>query len=526
MTRLRRIVPIVLAGAVAGAACGLSPASRDAVKAQQGAVITGPSGAVPAPAGDVGTGDTGTGDTGTGSTGTGTTPTTAATDAALPVTGGGGGGVAPVGGGGGTTAAPGQPTTGPRATASAGSTAPSGKASAAGGPCSTDGGNSTGVTKTTLNIGAHAPLTGTGTPFPNTSFQVGSKIYWQAAGHTVCGRKVSVDFRDDTYTPSGARAVCEPESRQDFLVIGLAGTDQIQSCATDPVLDGSGTPYLSGGVTTNGLTGLPNYFPVSLTYQQQGPLVVKAAQANGYATPAKVDSGHQWAIVTANTKNFDDATQGITAALDAAGITYKVLRVDQSGNYDAAATSQGQSLALKGYHTIFVDTAPGYFVFMTAGYYKQNPVGDAIWTGPGITFTELTVAQLACTATGSLINNKAYFLAPGPGLDHATPDFIAAAKAANNGKYDDIMWSLWGLSQSIYQMLTKTSAAGPLTRQSFIKNLSGSTIPNGIYSPLDYRSSHFGGTGAWLQRMTCSQNEPGQSQPGTWVTVGSSPYVL
>ena len=216
----------------------------------------------------------------------------------------------------------------------------------------------------------------------------------------------------------------------------------------------------------------------------------------------------------------------LTAALDAAGITYKVIRVDQSGNYDAAAAAQGQSLALRNYHTIFVDAAPGYFVFMAAGYYKQNPLGDATWAGPGITFTEVTVAQLACTTTTGLINDKAYFLAPGPGLDRATPDFIAAAKAANGGKYDDIMWSLWGLSQSIHQMLTKTSAVGPLTREGFLKNLSGSTIPNGIYSPLDYRSSHFGGTGAWLQRLTCRQSEPGQSQSGSWVTIGSSPYVL
>jgi hypothetical protein len=143
-----------------------------------------------------------------------------------------------------------------------------------------------------------------------------------------------------------------------------------------------------------------------------------------------------------------------------------------------------------------------------------------------VTYTELTVAQLACTGTTNLMSGKAYFLAPGPGLDRASPDFIKAASKAGNGKYDDIEWAIWGLSEAMYKMLTYVGSKGPLTRQSFIANVSGATFPAGIYSALDYRSSHFGGTGAWLQRIDCGQTEPGQSQAGTWVTVGSAPYLL
>ena len=47
----------------------------------------------------------------------------------------------------------------------------------------------------------------------------------------------------------------------------------------------TGTPYLSAGVTTNGLTGLPGYFAVSLTYEQQGELVLRNAKAQGVANP-------------------------------------------------------------------------------------------------------------------------------------------------------------------------------------------------------------------------------------------------
>jgi hypothetical protein len=32
-------------------------------------------------------------------------------------------------------------------------------------------GDTTGITKSTINIGLHAPLTGTGTPFPTESFR-------------------------------------------------------------------------------------------------------------------------------------------------------------------------------------------------------------------------------------------------------------------------------------------------------------------------------------------------------------------
>ncbi len=59
-------------------------------------------------------------------------------------------------------------------------------------------------------------------------------------------------------------------------------------------------PYLSAGVTEAGLGALPNYFATSLTYKQQGPLVIKMAKDNGFFAG-------KWAVVITEGPNFKDA---------------------------------------------------------------------------------------------------------------------------------------------------------------------------------------------------------------------------
>lgn len=392
-------------------------------------------------------------------------------------------------------------------------------------PCGVpSGGDTTGITKTTINIGLHAPLTGTGTPFPNSSFQKGAQVFFDQPQNKVCGRKVQVDFEDDTYTPDGANRVCSQFAKTSFLAIGGAGTDQIQACATNTDINRTGTPYLSAGVTDNGMRNLKNYFAISLTYEQQGGIVVRNALAQGFGQPPAATGGakKQWAVVTANTPNFDGATVGISRALDQAGISYDVTRFNQNGgNYQAAAKQLGQQLALDGYKTIFVDAAPGVFVFLTQGYYNAAPTGNGVhWTGPGVTFTDFLVAQLVCQGSAGAINGAADFLAPNPGIDRATPDF----KAAFNNSYDDIEWGLWGLDQAIYQMLQ--AANTNLTRQHFIQTVQAGTFGGGAFAPASFRGGHFGGTGAWVQRVNCSKANPNQPNDargrGSWDTIGST----
>jgi Tfp pilus assembly protein FimT len=407
-------------------------------------------------------------------------------------------------------------------------TSTSGGKPATGGACGLPhNGTTTGVTASTINIGVHAPLTGTGTPFPNSSFQAGSGKFWEQSGHEVCGRKVTVEFKDDTYTPAGARQVCSQMASRDFLVVGGGGTDQIQACATDPDIQRLGVPYLSAGVTDNGLTSLTNSFAVSLTYAQQGALVLRNAQQQKIANPTSSNqpsdniSGQnaKWAVVTANSPNFAGARNGMEAALKSAHIPYKDIQVSQQGNYQSDATQLGQQLALQGFKTIFVDAAPGYFVFMSGGYYSAATDNTANWVGPGVTYTEVTVAQFICNGTKNAISGHAWFLAPAPGIDRATNDF----KQAYGGKYDDIEWALWGLSNSLWNLLKDASVN--LTRQNFIASTEHAAVPSQDgYAPIDYahHGGHFGGTAAWVQRVNCGETEPNQNQNGQWDTIGSS----
>ena len=52
------------------------------------------------------------------------------------------------------------------------------------------------------------------------------------------------------------------------------------------------------------------------------------------------------------------------------------------------------------------------------------------------------------------------------------------------------------------------------------------TLPNGVYPPSKFAGGHFGGTGAWSQRMNCNERQPNTNQNGSWDTVGSKPLFL
>jgi hypothetical protein len=298
-------------------------------------------------------------------------------------------------------------------------------------------------------------------------------------------------------------------SRRDFIVIGAAGTDQIQSCATMPDIANNGVPYLSAGVTTNGLTGLKHYFATTLTYAAQASLVLQNAK-NQHLGMKK------WAVITSNTNNFKDAREAMTGVLKAAGVPYTDIQVNATSDsgIQSRAAQTGTQIATGGYDTVFLDTSPGYFIYMSGTASKQGFLGT--YTGPGVTMTEVTVAQLVCGATGGVV--KANFLAPFPGIDRASQEF----KTATKGSYDDIYWSLWGLSQALDQALQNTSS---LTRPGFISSLLNASLPGGVYPPVRFKGGHFGGTGAFSQVMDCTKSEPNAGgQLGYWYTVGNVLY--
>lgn len=461
---LRRHIALGMAVVFLTAACGLKPAAKDALSQ----VAAGPA----ANGGTTGA-DSSLGTTG----GTGTAASSgAATGTALGSSGGTAGGSSSgtfSGSSSGSSGGSAGSTAGAGTSGSSTGTTPGGTAS---GP-----GNSTGVTKDVIRIGIHAPITGAA-PLPADSFKRGADKFFNDPAHKVFGRTVQVEFLDDKYKPSSARQACEKMAAADFLVVGAAGTDQIQACATDQVLRRSNTPYLSAGVTTNGLTGLPNYFALSLTYQQQASAVMKLAKANNVPLD-KV------ALVLTETPNFDDATVAAKKAVEAAGgSVIATIRTPKSDSQSDGVNTASQ-LRASGATTVYFLTAPLYWINTVAAASSQayNPK----YIGPGVSMGENQVAGAVC---GAAPLTNAYYLSPYPGFDKAK---------AGQGS-DDIEFSVYGLSEAIYQALLATK--GNLTREAFIAAMPNATLAGGIYNPARFNGGHFGGTAAHSLKLEC-QNQ-------------------
>ncbi|HVT22651.1 MAG TPA: ABC transporter substrate-binding protein [Mycobacteriales bacterium] len=473
-----KLTGLVLVALTAG--CGLSSQAVSSLEQAQsagsstgagvGSAGTGSTGALgePTPVGGSGAGEAGGGGTAAGPTGAGTV----ATPAAGPAGGGAGGGATGGKAGGGTGGA---------------------------GP-STAKYETVGISAKQITLGLHAPQTGAA-PVPLQAFQTGTKLFWE--NHKVFGRKVVVNFYDDQYNPSVARQRCEALSRQAFLVIGGAGTDQIQACATDPVLRASHTPYVSVGVTTNGLTSLPYYFAVTQTYAAQVPEVWTMANQ---LFPANAKG--KWAIVTEDTPNFEDITKAAAGLLKQHHVTYKVIRAPKAGSAGQAAAVVNQAAAFTGRSggTVFLDVDPNFWINMIAA--AGTSLYAPAWVGPGVTQGEDLVAGPVCGVQPYI---KAAFLSPFMGLDREPQGF----KQQNNPKPDDakinrdVELLLYGVNEMLYHALLSVGSIDNLTRDNFIDAMTHFHASLGkelsVLPTVNFNGGHFGSTGAWIEKLNCSK---------------------
>jgi branched-chain amino acid transport system substrate-binding protein len=346
------------------------------------------------------------------------------------------------------------------------------------------GGDSTGVTDTTITIGVHAPLTGAA-PLKASSFEKGKDLYWK--GVKIFGRSVKVIFKDDQYNPSHARLVCQEMAEQEhaFLLVGGGGTYQIQACAQYAA--SKGIPYLSAGVTEIGLSQLGNYFAVSMSYPQQAPLLAQYIKKNKKALKWNGQNARV-AMVATNTANFDDAVGAFQKAMP--GV--RVFRPEKNEN---GASMAGNLCAgtIKNFDVVFPLTAPTYYLQM-AGASKCQPA----YVGVGITMGLDQVARTGCQAGGATAGAR--FFSPAPAFansDQFDPSF------RNKGGTDDIMWLLWGLSRTLHQLFLD---AGPnLTREGFIQAAGQADVKTGVYPELHYSpTDHFGANQVHVIKNVCS----------------------
>jgi branched-chain amino acid transport system substrate-binding protein len=397
--------------------------------------------------------------------------------------GGIGGASAPAGSPTGTIGEP--PTSG-----GGGGAAPPGAGTATGVP--TGGGTTTGVTPTTIKLGLHAPLTGAA-PLKAESFDRGKDAYWLRGNDgkpvEIFGRQVQVVFQDDQYNPSHARVVCSQmaEEQQVFALVGGGGTDQIQACASYAA--SKSIPYVSVGTTEIGLTRLPNYFGVTMSYADQAPLLVQYMNANRGDLGWSGDAEKVAAVIT-NTPNFDDAAAAFEQALP--GV--RVIRPEKN---ERGSSMAGQLCTgtLKNFEVVFPLSAPTYFLEM-AGAAKCDPQ----YVGVGISMGLNQVANVGCS-TGGMDNSR--FFSPAPAFadsDEYDPVFRKAGGA------DDIEFLLWGLWKSIHQLLLK---AGPnLTREGFIQAAATAKTTNGVFPDVVMTpTNHFGARQVHVLRADCSKKQ-------------------
>jgi branched-chain amino acid transport system substrate-binding protein len=351
----------------------------------------------------------------------------------------------------------------------------------------------------TIVIGIHAPITGAA-PLPS-SFQAAAdfvKNYYNTKGNLPPGpngkpRTIDIVIVDDQYQPAVATQRCSElvKQRNAFLLIGAAGTDQIQACARYAAT--VGVPYLSAGVTEKGLTKLKNYFAISMTYKTQVPYLVKYVKER---FPAAAADESKMYMVYSDTPNFGDAVAAWKATLPNAK-TIKLSRVPSQPELNAAAAK----LCSEGAKMAFPLMAPKDWLFVVGG---QGC--DLQWSGIGVTMGVNEVAKNACPTSGEKFNGSTFF-SPFPGIDKAgelDPEYKTAT--AGKSAADDIWVALWGTTKGMVELLRRTGS--DLTRAKFVSTMENTTNmatnlgPVLSWSPTD----HFGAEEVHVLQANCSKN--------------------
>ena len=372
------------------------------------------------------------------------------------------------------------------------------------------GGTAAGVTDKVIKIGLHAPLTGAA-PVPSDSVEIGKDLYfrWMAdQGQSLFGRTVEVVLKNDQYNPSTAVAVCKEMVEKDevFMLVGSAGTDQIQACARYAA--SVGVPYLGAGVTELVLNQLPNYFGQSMTYNDQGPLLADMLVSD---LGGKTEKN---GMLTFDTPNFEDARQGFLDGMEKQGAPVVYNRRVSKGAGVSEARSVVQEMSTQGLENVFVLTSPTWFLQVIAAANEQGY--EPQWIAPGISFTFDTVAVVGCKGGNSFDGMKVF--SPFPAWFDSNkfdPDFRQAVNRfhPNEGDGDDFMWLGWSGSKMFWEMFKRNGE--DLTREGFMYNLERMrNLKNGIGPELNYSpESHFGASTVHVSEARCGDQK--------WHTIAS-----
>lgn len=349
-----------------------------------------------------------------------------------------------------------------------------------------------GVTDKEIVIGVHAPITGAA-PVPQDSVDKAKDLYWKflAERGGIFGRNIRIVFRDDQFNPSRAVAVCRElvEQEHAFILFGI-GADQSTACAR--YASQVGVPYFATGGGEASVAGLKNFFGISMSLPQQGPMLAQMVKKLG-----KTKVG----VVAINTPNYDDTFNSLVQSAKGAGLN--VVRTDRISKNptQSEALAETNSLRTAGAEAVLLMHTP--VAFLNLAHAAQGQAYMPLWAGPGLSNGLNLVAEFGCPSIGG-----ARFLSPFPQLDvidRFDADYKPAYRRYNKGEEpDDLGLMVWGLEKTLHQFL---AAAGPdLSRSKLMAVLeSGREFVSNIFPPVRFGpAKHFGATQAHLLEADCS----------------------
>ena len=348
------------------------------------------------------------------------------------------------------------------------------------------------MTDKEIVIGVHAPITGAA-PVPQDSVDKAKDLYWRflAERGGIFGRNVRIVFRDDQFNPSRAVAVCRElvEQEHAFILFGI-GTDQSTACAR--YASEVGVPYFATGGGEASVAGLKNFFGISMSLPQQGPMLAQMVKKLG-----KTKVG----VVAINTPNYDDTFNSMVQSAKAAGLN--VVRADRISKNpsQSEALAETNNLRTAGAEAVMLMHAP--VAFLNLAHAAQGQAYTPLWTGPGLSNGLNLVAEFGCPSIAG-----ARFLSPFPQLDvidRFDADYKPTYRKYNKGEEpDDLGLMVWGLEKTLHQFL---KAAGPdLSRSKLMATLeSGQEFVSNVFPPARFGpTKHFGATQAHLLEADCN----------------------
>lgn len=355
-------------------------------------------------------------------------------------------------------------------------------------------GDRTGITDDTIKIGIHAPVTGAAA-FPQRSFQNAVGVYASFINSKggINGRKLEVLFRDDGFNPQQAQSVCKDLAQQQkvFMLIGGGGSDQIDACARYAAA--VGVPYLSAGVheTRPGqaaLNSLRTFFAVSLSYEQQAPMIVNLAKSQF--------AGQKVGVLVAKNDSLHNYYDTQKALLEKAFGRNVVLAERVPKNIQSEAPTIAAKICNSGVKALVWNASPSGLINVT-----KAMTCTVRFLGPGNTNGLNIVATGGCPQLAN-----AQFFSSFPQLDKINSmdrDFDPAYRKKNGSAPDDIGIAIWGIEKLVSQMMQ--AAGKDMSRQSFMSTLeSGKTFNNAVYPAVKFGpNKHLGGTAMHQLKADC-----------------------